>query len=513
MIVIGSGIGGLSAASLLATHGLDTLVCESHSVIGGAAHSFSRKGYHFESGPSLYSGMRSKGPGANPLSLVLAAIGEGNTLDIAEYDVWNVYLPEVPEGFPARVGPDGFDELLEKCGGPKVLQEWRNLQRTVEPLSKAATSIPPLAIRLDPWVVSSAIVRYFPSFISSLTSLSTLTKPFSSVLEMASVTDPFIKNYMDLLCFLLSGLPAEGTITAEVAFMLKEWCDPGSKLEFPKGGSQAVADALARGVEKNGGSILTNAHVEEILVENGKAIGVRVRRNGGIEDIYASVGVISNASTLDTANLLPKVLQNQWTPNASEVPINPSFMHLHLGFDASGLENLDMHHLVVDNWEDGVNAEQNVVLISIASVADPSLAPEGKHCLHAYYPATEPWDIYQGLSRDEYKKLKETRSQALWRAIERVIPDIRNRVEIQLTGSPLTHERYLRRYHGSYGAAWKAGKETFPFGASPLDNMYCCGDFVFPGIGLPAVAASGAIAANSLVPLDKHLAILDSIGL
>jgi phytoene dehydrogenase-like protein len=457
--------------------------------------------------------MRSKGPGANPLSLVLDAIGEGETLGIVQYDVWNVYLPEVPEGFPARVGPDGFDELLEKCGGPKVLQEWRNLQRAVEPLSKAATSIPPLAIRLDPWVVSSAIMRYFPSFISSLTSLTTLTKPFSNVLEMASVTDPFIKNYMDLLCFLLSGLPADGTITAEVAFMLKEWCDPGSKLEFPKGGSQAVADALARGVEKNGGGILTNAHVEEILVENGKAIGVRVRINGDVKDIYASVGVVSNASTLDTANLLPKAIQKQWRPDASEVPINPSFMHLHLGFDASGLEDLDMHHLVVDNWESGVTAEQNVVLISIASVADPSLAPDGKHCLHAYYPATEPWDIYQDLSKEEYKTMKEIRSQALWSAIERVIPDIRNRVEFQLTGSPLTHARYLRRHHGSYGAAWKAGKEVFPFGTSPLENLYCCGDFVFPGIGLPAVAASGAIAANSLVPLNKHLAILDSIGL
>lgn len=56
----------------------------------------------------------------------------------------------------------------------------------------------------------------------------------------------FVHNYMDLLCFLLSGLPASGTIAAEVAFMFQEWFKPGATLEFPKGGSQAMVQALVR---------------------------------------------------------------------------------------------------------------------------------------------------------------------------------------------------------------------------------------------------------------------------
>ena len=56
----------------------------------------------------------------------------------------------------------------------------------------------------------------------------------------------FVYNYMDLLCFLLSGLPADGTIAAEVAFMFQEWFKPGASLEFPKGGSQAMVQALVR---------------------------------------------------------------------------------------------------------------------------------------------------------------------------------------------------------------------------------------------------------------------------
>jgi phytoene dehydrogenase-like protein len=75
VIIIGSGIGGLCCASLLAKYGFQVLVCESHSIAGGAAHSFVRDGYQFDSGPSLYTGM-SYSPSTNPLKQVLDAIEE-----------------------------------------------------------------------------------------------------------------------------------------------------------------------------------------------------------------------------------------------------------------------------------------------------------------------------------------------------------------------------------------------------------------------------------------------------
>ena len=73
-----------------------------------------------------------------------------------------------------------------------------------------------------------------------------------------------------------------------------------------------------------------------------------------------------------------------------------------------------------------VDSQQNLVLISIPSVLDTSMAPDGMHALHAYTPATEPYDLWKGLDRssEEYAKLKEKRSQVLWKAIERVIPDM-----------------------------------------------------------------------------------------
>ena len=64
--------------------------------------------------------------------------------------------------------------------------------------------------------------------------------------NVVKLKDPFLRRYMDLLCFLLSGLTASGTITAEIAFMFNEWYRPGACLEFPRGGSQSMVNALVR---------------------------------------------------------------------------------------------------------------------------------------------------------------------------------------------------------------------------------------------------------------------------
>jgi phytoene dehydrogenase-like protein len=105
-------------------------------------------------------------------------------------------------------------------------------------------------------------------------------------------------------------------------------------------------------------------------------------------------------------------------------------------------------------------------------------------------------------------------SQVLWRAVERVIPDIRARADVARVGTPLTHRRYLRRHRGSYGPGpvLPGRGAPLPGARTPLPGLLACGDTTFPGIGLPAVAASGMIAANSLVPIWDHAALLDELG-
>ena len=71
------------------------------------------------------------------------------------------------------------------------------------------------------------------------------------------------------------------------------------------------------------------------------------------------------------------------------------------------------------------------MVLSIPSVLDPTMAPPGRHVLHAYTPASEPWELWAGLERDSdaYQKMKQERCAVFWRVLERCVPDIRDRCE------------------------------------------------------------------------------------
>ncbi|GER38385.1 FAD/NAD(P)-binding oxidoreductase family protein [Striga asiatica] len=530
VVIIGSGIGGLCCGALLARYNQDVLVLESHDAPGGAAHSFEIKDYKFDSGPSLFSGFQSRGPQANPLTQVLDALGE--TIECATYDSWMVYIPEGE--FLSRIGPTEFFKDLQTYAGPDAVQEWQKLLDAIFPLSAAAMALPPLSIRGDIGVLSTAGARYAPSLLKSFAQMgpkgalgaTKLLRPFSEIIDSLGLKDPFIRNWVDLLSFLLAGVKSDGILSAEMIYMFSEWYKPGCCLEYPLHGSGAVVDALVRGLMKFNGRLSLRSHVENIVVEDGRAIGVKLR--GGqltisdfcfIQFVRAKKAVVSNASMWDTLNLLPKeVVPKSYQEGIEKTPQCESFMHLHLGFDAEGIrEDLGIHHIVVNDWERGVDSDQNVVLISVPSVLSPDLAPPGKHVLHAYTPGTEPFELWEGLDRksSEYKQLKAQRSEVMWKAVERAVGrDFdREKCEVKLVGSPLTHQRFLRRNRGTYGPAIKAGKGSFPGHSTPITQLFCCGDSTFPGIGVPAVAASGAIVANSLVSVSQHSELLDAVGI
>ncbi len=501
VIVIGSGIGGLSCAALLAHYGFDVIVCESHSIPGGAAHSFERQGFKFDSGPSLHSGLSYR-PSTNPLAQVLDAIGE--EVPCVTYDTWGCCLPEGK--FDTSVGADQFCDVLQRLRGESAVAEWRKLQKVMAPLAEAAIALPPPAVRFDLGAIMT-IGQFLPSIAKHIFNFGKSNGAFSQIMEEV-VTDPFIRNWLDLLCFLLSGLPANGTIAAEVAFMFAEWYKPGVVLDYPIGGSGAIVDALVRGLQRHGGKLMLNAHVQEVVVKGGRAVGVLLR-NG--EEIRAKKAVISNASVWDTLKLLPEdTVPKSWREERQATPECNSFMHLHLGIDATDIKpDLACHHIVVNNW-DKIDAPQNVVLVSIPSLIDSTVAPPGKHVIHVYTPGNEPYQLWQGMDRrsQEYEEQKQQRAEVMWQALEQIIPDVRSRCEVTLVGTPLTHERFLRRHRGSYGPAIRAGEGLFPGLNTPLPGLLCCGDSTFPGIGLPAVAVSGMIAANTLAPLWKHQEML-----
>jgi phytoene dehydrogenase-like protein len=511
VVIVGSGIGGLSAAALLCHYGLSVLVCESHYAPGGAAHGYSvynkdvNGTFHFDTGPSFFSGLnpKLKAKTSNPLRTILDIVGE--SVDCIPYSTFGLMFPEGEFVHSPGFGrPDG---PIDAVSGKDGVRQWKRLMDSMVPLAKAVDAMPTMALRADPAVALTAGM-FLPNFakLNPLENLK-LTTPFSSVVNSAGVVDPFVKNWLDVLCFCLSGVPAHGTITAEMAMMMGEFYDDGATMDCPVGGAKSIVDALVRGIEKNGrGRIIVRSHVSEICIEDGRAVGIRLKKDqDNRRMIRARRGVISNLSVWDLMKsgiVKTGMFPPSFVTERENTPACPSFMHLHVGFRMSQeeLSQLQAHYICVDDWERGVTDEENCVLLSIPSVHDDSLAPVGYAVLHCYTPATEKYDRWENLKRNtpEYDRLKEERGAFLWKVLEKVIPDIRQRAIHHQIGTPLTHQRFLNRHRGSYGPSIYAGEGSFPFPNTPIKNLLVCGDSCFPGIGIPAVSGSGMMAANSI---------------
>ena len=281
VVVIGSGIGGLCCAAITARYGFSVLLLESHTIAGGCAHSFDRGGYTFDSGPSFFAGIDASSKSNNALKQIFDLLGE--QVACAQYDGWKAYLPEGL--FECKADQAAYEAALLKFGGEGAVREFRELSRVMAPLATSAEALSFANFRNDAFAPFT-VGRGLPDFLKSgilnggpFDAMSTLDGPFSYLIDKAKVSNPFLRNMLDLECFVLSGLPANGTISAEMAYMYKERHAGNATLDYPIGGTKAIIDALVRGLEKFGGKIALGRHVQEITIEGGRATGV-VLANG-----------------------------------------------------------------------------------------------------------------------------------------------------------------------------------------------------------------------------------------
>jgi prolycopene isomerase len=509
VIVIGSGIGGLVTASQLAAKGAKVLVLERYLIPGGSGGSFRRAGYTFDVGASMIFGFGQKGH-TNLLTRALADVGEHCTTipDPAQLEY------HLPGGLTVAVDRDYESFIAELTARfPHEAKGIRAFYDTCAQVFHCLDAMPLLSLE-DPAYLAKV---FFKAPLACLGLARWLPVNVGSVAR-AHIQDPNLLRFIDMECFCWSVMPADRTPMINAGMVFSDRHAGG--INYPKGGVGVIADKLVAGLERHGGAIRYRSRVVKVLLEQGRAVGVRLADG---QELRAR-RVVSNATRWDTfgdpdgdgqqpggAGELPaSAVPSQTLVDGADTPAaertwrrryrpSPSFLSLHLGVRADLIpEGTHVHHLLLERWED-LEAEQGTVFVSMPSLLDPSLAPAGHHIVHTFTPSS--MEAWRGLSPTAYAAKKEGDANRLIARLEAILPGLAGAITHREVGTPRSHRRFLGRSGGSYGpipAMRLPGLLPMPFNRTGISGLYCVGDSCFPGQGLNAVAFSGFACAHRI---------------
>ncbi len=496
-VVIGSGIGGLVTASQLAAKGAKVLVLERYLIPGGSGGSFKREGYTFDVGASMIFGFGDQGQ-TNLLTRALADVGE-HCETIADPAQLEYHLPG---GLTVAVDRD-YSSFVQRLSSlfPHEAQGIRRFYDTCWQVFNCLDAMPLLSLE-DPAYLAKV---FFQAPLACLGLARWLPVNVGDVAR-AHISDPALLKFIDMECFCWSVMPADLTPMINAGMVFSDRHAGG--INYPKGGVGVIAEKLVSGLERHGGSIRYKARVTKVLLEGGKAVGVQLA-NG--EPIHAR-RVISNATRWDTfagdggseGSVARPLVDEAHTPKSEATwrkryKPSPSFLSLHLGVKAELIRpGTHCHHLLLENWG-AMEDEQGVIFVSIPTLLDPSLAPEGRHIVHSFTPSSI--GAWTGLNPSDYAAKKEADANRLIQRLEAIVPGLASGIEHREVGTPRTHRRFLGRMGGTYGpipSLRLPGLLPMPFNRTGINGLYCVGDSCFPGQGLNAVAFSGFACAHRI---------------
>jgi prolycopene isomerase len=498
VIVIGSGIGGLTAAALLQERGISTLVFEKNRYAGGSCSSFQREGYRFDAGASVFYGFGDNGVSGtlNLHTRIFRKLG----IDVQTIpDPVQIHY-HLPNGFavPTYYDRHAFLDTLA-ARFPHEAEGIHNFYGELDDVYDILSSMPAGSLEDVTHLLSVGAANPLKTVALALKSFRSMGKTARRYIH-----DEELLRFIDIEAYSWAVQDALSTPLVNAGICLADRHFGG--INYPVGGSGAIPEALCKGIRKFGGRICYQSEVAEILVDNGKTYGVRLVDGS---EHYAKA-VISNATVWDTFNRL--VTDARYRVEENKFMRASSWFQLFLGVDAAVIpEGFYVHHVLVDDWK-SYNQLGGTIYFSAPTILDPSLAPPGKHIVHAF--VTGEVEEWQHLERgsNAYLEAKEAFAAGVIARTEKILPGLSKAIELKVFATPQTHERYLNRFKGSYGPLLKPGQNILqkPQNTTSIKNLFAAGDSTFPGQGVIAVTYSGVSCASYIArkfgkPLDELL--------
>jgi all-trans-retinol 13,14-reductase len=500
-IIIGSGMGSLTTAAILSKEGQKVLVLERHYTAGGFTHVFKRKGFEWDVGIHYIGEVQRES------SVIKKLFDYISDAQLKWADMGDVYDKIV-------IGDKEYDFV-------KGVQNFKDKMLGYFPDEKQA---------IDKYVelVFNAIKtsqkfyldKALHPVISSLFG-SKMRKPFydysdkttHQVLKSITNNEELIKvlsgQYGDY------GLPPKQSSFAMHAAVAKHYFAGGS---FPVGGSSEIVKTVAKVLEKAGGTILISAEVDQIVIKNKKAVGVKMKDG----KLFSAKNIISGAGIMTTYNqLIPSEVaeKHQLKQQLQTVKRSVSHACLYIGLEGSPQElNLPKtnywiypdhidHDTAIDNYLENLEADFPVVYISFPSAKDPDWPNRypGKSTIDIItllpYDGFKNWEGTRWMKRGEdYDAFKEKISKRLLDVLYKHIPQAKGKIEYYELSTPLTTKHFINYDKGEiYGLDHtpKRFRQRFLKPRTPIKNFYLTGQDVVTA-GVAAALFSGVITTAAM---------------
>lgn len=515
VIVIGSGLGGMSTAAFLAKEGKKVLVIESHYEPGGFTHTFKRKGYEWD------VGVHYVGEVHRPHAMISKLFNYINDTPLEWTEMGDVYDKMIfgKEVYDYKKGEDAFKEQMKKYfSNPEDQAAIDKYIWTIKDAQKSQQ------LYFIEKTLNANMSSLFGNFMRK--AAMKYNRPTLEVLHEITKNKKLIAvltgQYGDY-----GSPPSEGSFLMH-SMLVKHYINGGC---YPVGGSKSIFNAVAPTVLKAGGAIFTRAKVNQILVnEQYEAYGVQLE--DGLE--IKSPIVISSAGIYNTfKNLLAPNVSSHFKLHEQLAKLKRSTGHmcLYIGLKYPKSElNLGKANYWVfpDNYDHDENIENFLENpendFPIAYISFPTAKAEdweqrfpNKSTIEivtvAPYEWFQKWENMRWKKRGEaYDKIKEDFSQRLLEKLYAQEPELRGKVDHYELSTPLSTKHFCNYEFGEvYGldSGVERFNQKFLRPRTPVKNLYLTGQDVV-SVGIGGAIASGLLTASVVTGKNLMTRLFDS---